>query len=214
MKARLERVAHFAFGAQQEVEEASQVFLAEKLGQLRQPRPLFARHLHQRAFRAATLGHHQVAHGAGEFGAEMREFITFRRELPQQLENPPRVPRVDGLQHVTQQLGGNHAQHLANARFLELVSAGGDDLVEQRKAIAHASFGSLGDGAEGAFVRLDVFLLADPFQAREDLLVVEQPEGEVLAARLDGGGEFVRLGGGQDEQANGAEAPRGFSAAH
>ncbi len=106
----------------------------------------------------------------------MREFITFRRKLPQQFENSPRVPRVDGLHHVIQQLGGDHAQHLADTRFLELVSAGGDDLVEQRKAIAHASFGSLGDGAEGAFVRLDVFLRADPLQARENLLVVEQPE--------------------------------------
>ena len=117
---------------------------------------------------------------------------------------------MDGLQHAIQQLSGNHAQHLADARFLELVSAGGDNLIEQRKTVAHTSFGSLGDGAEGAFVRLDVFLLADPFQAREDLLVVEQPKGEMLAAGLDGGREFVWFCGGEDEERTGRRLLQGF----
>jgi len=150
--------------------------------------------------RQAGFGDHQVAHVARELAAEMRELVALRGELADEFQDTPRVGGVNRFDHLAEQAHRNHAEQLPDAALLQLLSAGGDDLVEQGERVAQAAFRRLSKRAERTLVGLDLFLPTNVLQALEDFRVVEQAKREVLAARLNRGRELVRLRGRQDEK--------------
>ena len=79
------------------------------------------------------------------------------------------------------------------------VAAEGDELVEHRLGVAHAAVGPFGDGPGGGFFEGDAFLAGDVEQVLGDRFRGDRPQVEALAAGEDGGQDFVRLGGGEDE---------------
>ena len=80
-----------------------------------------------------------------------------------------------------------------------LFAAAGDGLIQRRQRIAHAAFARLRQHAQRFLVGLDAFLLGDPLHALHQLIEIDRAETELLAARSDGGGDLVRLGGAQHE---------------
>ena len=88
---------------------------------------------------------------------------------------------------------------MADERLVELRAAGSNRLIEQRQSVAQAALGRLGQHAERAFACFEPFRARDLPELRHELLVIEQAECEMLAARLNRGRELVGLGGGENK---------------
>ncbi len=72
-------------------------------------------------------------------------------------------------------------------------------LVEQGNGVAKPSLHVVRDGAQRGTVDFHVLLVRDVLQAADDVFLADGAELEPLAARLDGGGDLVEFGGGEDE---------------
>ena len=91
------------------------------------------------------------------------------------------------------------AEDLEDVVFLDMVAAEGDELVEHGLCIAHAALGAAGEGVGGGVGELDGFLGGDGEEMGGDELGGDAFEIEALAAAEDGGGDFLDVGGGEDE---------------
>jgi len=69
-------------------------------------------------------------------------------------------------------------------------------LVEHALGIAQAAFGPAREGFGGGIVELDVLAFGDVEEVFLDKFRRDAAEVETLAAAGDGGGNFLRLGGG------------------
>ena len=92
-----------------------------------------------------------------------------------------------------------HVECLRYGLVLQVGVAERDGLVEHRERIAHTSVGLLGDEVERLLVELNALLLGDVFQVTHRILDADAVEVIDLAAREDGGYDFVFLGCGEDE---------------
>ena len=108
--------------------------------------------------------------------------------------------RVDGFDDTHQQFRGHHAQNLSHAFLIQMLTARRDHLIKQRETVAHAAFSGLSERGDGAFVGGNIFFPRHPAKPIEDFAIIQQAKGKVLAARLDRGGQLVRLRGGQNEE--------------
>ncbi|HYP01086.1 MAG TPA: hypothetical protein VER76_12910, partial [Pyrinomonadaceae bacterium] len=81
-----------------------------------------------------------------------------------------------------------------NVRDVDLPVAETDDLIEGRLRIAHGAFARARDLAQGFFVDVDLFGVGDEPEARGDARGGDGAKLELLAAREDRVGDFVRLG--------------------
>ena len=119
-----------------------------------------------------------------------------RRRLAEQL------PEVAGAQ-----VAGELAQPLLRRQAEGVLcrlrgdgALGEEQPLEQRLGVAHAAVRRTGHERERAGPCVDAGLVAQAGELALDLVVGEAPEPEVLAARQDGGGELLRLRGGEHEQ--------------
>ena len=76
---------------------------------------------------------------------------------------------------------------------------GGDGLVHDGERIAHGAVAGLGEQRERGFVRGDAFGGGDGAELGHDVVQLDGVEAEVLAARADGLGNVLGLGGGHHE---------------
>ena len=65
--------------------------------------------------------------------------------------------------------------------------------------VAHSAVGPFCDGPSGGLLECDALLAGDVEEVLGDGFRGDGPEVEALAAREDGGEDFIRLGGGEDE---------------
>ena len=82
---------------------------------------------------------------------------------------------------------------------LHRTGSAGQHLVEQRLRIAHAALAFARQQKEGAVADLDLLRRDDLAQPLHHRAQRNAAEVVTLAARLDGGGQLVRIGGGADE---------------
>ena len=97
------------------------------------------------------------------------------------------VGRIERAQQVFGALHGNRA------------TTEGDQLLERREGVAHAAVGAMGDELERLPFEFHAFRFAHGTQTRDDLVGRQAVEVEALAARMDGFGNLLRVGGAQDE---------------
>ena len=75
----------------------------------------------------------------------------------------------------------------------------GDGLVHDGERVAHGAVAGLGEQGERGVVGVDAFCVGDGAQLAEDVDQLDGVEAEVLAARADGLGNVLGLGGGHHE---------------
>ena len=94
---------------------------------------------------------------------------------------------------------GRQAEHRQHVRFLDLVAAEADELVQRRLGIAHGPLGSPGDGIERRRVDLDLLQPRNVRQVFGDQGGRDAPQIEPLAARQDGRQDLLRVRRGKHE---------------
>ena len=109
------------------------------------------------------------------------------------------VAGEDGVGEALQG-GARDAPEAAQGAFLGDVPAGErDKLVERRERVAHPALGAARNREKRVVRRGDALLPADELQAREDVVRLDAPQVEALAARDDGREDLVALGRGEYE---------------
>ena len=93
----------------------------------------------------------------------------------------------------------DQSHRFARALRGDLLSGIGNDLIQQRKRIAHGALCRAGDQSESARFGFDPFGLADLIQATLDLGQSDSTKIKALAARQNGRGNLMGLGRGKDE---------------
>ena len=115
------------------------------------------------------------------------------------------VVGVDGFEDALEDGVGDGAHQLANLGGVEAgvagssVWRGGDGLVHDGEGVAHGAVAGLGEQGEGGIVGEDAFGGGDGAELAEDVGELDGVEAEVLAARADGLGNVLGLGGGHHE---------------
>lgn len=109
------------------------------------------------------------------------------------------VPGEDGGGEVFEVALGDEAEDGEDIVLGEVAAAEGDELIEGGLGVAHAALGAAGDGDEGILGGVDGFGFADEAEAVGDVAGADAAEVEALTAGEDGGGDFLRFGGGEEE---------------
>ena len=102
--------------------------------------------------------------------------------------------------HDVGQIRGVHSsQHPLGHFHGHRTVAEGDELLQRSERVAHAALGPMRDELQGLPFELHVLGGADGPQARHHGFGGDAAEIEALAARVNGLGHLLRVGGGQDE---------------
>ncbi len=105
----------------------------------------------------------------------------------------------DGGEEISHQLAIGEAQEVLEEFEGEVFFAGSQEAIEEGKGIAHGAIGEGGDGVEEFGLGGVFFLLEDDGEVLDDLIDGDVAEVVALAAGLDGWGNFVGIGGAEDE---------------
>ena len=93
----------------------------------------------------------------------------------------------------------HQAEHAQGVFFGHLVALEGNELVEGRERVAHAALGTARDGEERILLRVDLLLLANVLEAGDDIVRLDAPKVEALAARDNRRQDLVPFGRRKDE---------------
>ena len=127
--------------------------------------------------------------------AHIDALLAQRGDLLQRLD---RLARGDGVADGEQVPAVGHAGHAAHQRFVDVVVDAGAG-VQDGQRVAHGAVGQAADELRRAGVEVDLLLPGDVGQAGGDVLRRDARKVIPLAAAEDGDGDFLHLGGGQDE---------------
>ena len=100
---------------------------------------------------------------------------------------------------IKEELAPRRAQHIAREGEVHLPVRVGKADVEDAEGVAHRAFGGAGDLVQGLFRGRAADAAQHHHHALDHGLHAQTPKIEALAAGEDGGGEPLRLGGGEDE---------------
>ena len=105
----------------------------------------------------------------------------------------------DALQQFVEVAFVHRAYHLAHVLFGHFARPHGDGLVEQAECVAHGACGGAAEQGEGGGFVGDLFAVEDVCEVVGHLLGGHVAQDELQAAAEYGNGDFVRVGGGEDE---------------
>ena len=172
-----------------------------------------ARHARQRALRRVhgnrPIGerqHIQIAHVRGQVAYESSQVGARFHIFGNPGEARRRIARRNRSNDAAHIVDVERAQNIVGNFHGHVAVAKRDKLFEHGKRIAHSALGAMGHQIESVAFELHVFRRAHGTKAGDDFLVAQTMEIEALAARLDGFGNFLGVGGAHDEH----HVARGF----
>ncbi|MBV6466622.1 MAG: hypothetical protein PGMFKBFP_01942 [Anaerolineales bacterium] len=148
--------------------------------------------------RVAHLDQHQPAQIVNHLASQRARIGAAVEGAVDLLETAPRIRVRDGGDEVEDGLGGRGPEDGLREVQRDAFARRGE-LVEQGDGVAHPARGLARDEGEGVAVGLNGFGGGDGLELADDLVHGDAAELVTLAAREDGGGDFVDLGGGEDE---------------
>ena len=148
-------VAELAVGAQQDLQEAGQVFLAEFFRHAGDARALVGRDLQQRRIGAANFGDHGIPQEADQLPREVRRVLSFGNQFIEQPQHAFAGVLGHGVEDLFQRLRRDGAHQPAHHLRRERGAAAGDGLIHDGERVAHGAVADLGQHGQRAVVRLD-----------------------------------------------------------
>ena len=172
-----------------------------------------ARHARQRALRRVhgnrPIGkrqHIQIAHVRGQIAHESSQVGARFNIFGNPGEARRRIARGNRSNNAAHVVDVERAQNIVGNFHGHVAVAERDKLFEHGKRIAHSALGAMRHQIEGVAFELHVFRRAHSTKAGDDFLVAQTVEIKALTARLNGFGNFLRIGGAHDEH----HVARGF----
>ena len=141
----------------------------------------------------------QVVQGGQDFIQRGAEIHRAHRHGGHRLQRFGPLPHADLTQQLVGELVVYHAQHGANFFGAHFAVAEGDALVEQAQRVARAAVGGARQNQQRRRIVVNAFGFKNFFQQRGQAADVHGFQVELDAARQDGGREFLRVGGGEQE---------------
>jgi len=114
-------------------------------------------------------------------------------------QRPLRVAVDERIGKFKHEIPARRAQHIPGQLCTDLALGERQADVQERQRIAHGALGRTGDFLQGLLAGGASDALQHLFEPGDDGLHGDPMEVEALAAGEDGGGQFLGLGGGQDE---------------
>ena len=193
------------FDLRENVQAAQQVLLAEAAGKLAELLVLL-RPLQQVRPVGRGPHHRQVPQVVHEQRHEVLQIPALAHQFLDDLEDRPAVPLDDCRRGAAADLDIRNADHLAHVGSRDRAVHRRDDLIECRERVPETSLPEAGDLGQGFRGNLETLVVHDVPQPLGHDALRHGAELELLAARQDGVGNAVDLGGGKDE----LDVGRGF----
>ena len=140
-----------------------------------------------------------VAHVLGQIRHELGHVGAGFHVLGHPAEARRRIAGAYRPHNVGQIRGVHGSQHPLGHLHGHRTVTEGDELLQRSERIAHAALSPMRDELQGLPFELHVLGGADGPQARHHGFGGDAAEIEALAARVNGLGHLLRVGGGQDE---------------
>ena len=190
--------AHTGFGGGKNLDEGQKTIGWGVFGESGNALPDFGREALAPGL-GVNLVNEKGPNGVDELLKELGEVFSGCGEVVETVEEIGGVFLKDGLNQAGDGLAGGETEDLLHIVFLNVFATEGDELIEHGLSVPHAAIGPFGNGPGGGFVEIDAFLGGNMEQLLGDDVGGDGPEVEALAARDDGGEDFIRLGGREDE---------------
>ena len=197
MEPRLRGPAQVILQPQQHVEKSDEILFGKVL-RARGKRALLVGAAEDLVFEA-EFQNEEIADPAYEFPNILLKIEALVHNDADGLEQRLRVAPGQRIQRPIQNFGWNEAQDIANVLVDHILSAEGDDLIQKRLRVTHASFRRFDDVAEGSIVDFHSFAFGDLTQVSLDFGRRNRPEDKLLTTRQDGRRQLVALGCRHDE---------------
>ena len=149
--------------------------------------------------RLGILCHEHVSHVGGQSVDELSAVEAVAHNLVEQYHDVGHLVFQGEVDDAEVVVGVEHVEVFDDLLIGDGALAERCHLVEDGQGIAHATVGFLGDDGQCLFLVADALLLGHPLQVGDGVLDGHALEVVNLAARDDGGQDFVLLGGGEDE---------------
>jgi len=153
---------------------------------------------------------HEVAQEFDHFGENLFDAHAVPEKFVGADDGGGGVAVGDGVDELADGGGGGFAEEVFEDFVGDVFFAEGEDAVEDGEGIAHGAVAEAGDAEDGIGFGLDAFIFYDVGEVFGDALGGDVFEIEALAAGDDGGGDFVDVGGGEDEFDVGGRLFEGF----
>ena len=129
-----------------------------------------------------------------ELAREAAHVLACGVESLYRLEDRRYVAAQDRARKALQRGAAHEAEHAERVLLGDLVALERDELVEGRERVAHAALGAARDCEESVLLGGDALLAADVLEPRDDVVRLDAPQVEALAARDDCRQHLVALG--------------------
>ena len=158
--------------------------------------------------RVGDLGEHdEVAEAFEEVAGEAPGVVAAFDDALDDFHDGGAVGGGEGLAHFVEESGVGDAEESGGALVGDAFGSGaGDELVEDGEGVAGGAAAGADDEGEHVVGDDSAFFVAEFAAEFAHRGGRDEPERVVVGARADGGEDFVRLGGGEDEQ----DVVRGF----
>ena len=135
----------------------------------------------------------QILHDNERIGAD----IVKLRQVGERFGDLAAHHLLEQIEHAAAIRQSQHAAHAFGVDRLAFLMR--DGLIQQRKRVAHRTFGGARDQCQRAILDLHAFIAGDHFQMRDKLRRFDAAQIEALAARQHRHRHFADFGGGEDE---------------
>ena len=145
------------------------------------------------------FGHNESSDGPNDFGEKLAEVFSLFELFVNDGENTGGFFLQDAEEKGRNRLARGEAKDVEHVGFGDFVPTEGDKLVEHGLGVAHTAIGSFGNGPGGGVIEFDSLLGGDVLEVACDDVGRNWAEVKALAARDDGGEDFVGFGGRENE---------------
>ena len=140
-----------------------------------------------------------VADEIQQIAKEQLEIAAALRRFVERFNDAGVIAFANERQKACEEIRIREAEDGGHVGGGEAAPAEGDDLIEDRQSVAHASLAAAGDDFQRRIVRFDLLGLADLAEPCHQLLDRDLAQGELLHARQDRRRHLLHLGGGKHE---------------
>ncbi len=190
--------AHHGFARQQLIHQPQQVLVAAAASQRGQRLSLFEDQIDLRRI-GAEREMERIAAVGEELAEDVARVPPLVLDMADLAGHADGIALQDGLEQAPEERDVEAAQQTHGGLVGDGAGAEGGELVEQRHGVADAAFTGSRHQPQRAVAGLDGLGVADLPQQRRHRGRRDAPELELLAAREDGGGDRLDLGGREDE---------------
>ena len=185
MEALLLPVSKLAMRTQHDLQMAGQLFFCEQSRDAAHTRPLVGRNLQQRRILPRDLGYRHITQEAHQLARKVCGTVAFAQQFVDQHQNLVTRALGNGLHHRFERTRGRRSDQASHRVERQMLGGGRNRLIENRQRVPHRAIARFGEQRQRIIVGRDLLLRGDVTQLLQDILKLDRPEAEVLAARTN-----------------------------